>query len=63
MLSAEVVDMGPMRGSERLVLYHVFALVAMWFLRKGLWWEKGWSDLFPEPSFITDGTAVSPYGP
>jgi sodium-dependent dicarboxylate transporter 2/3/5 len=58
----ELARLGPIRYEEKIVLA-AFALVAfLWLFRQnirlGEFVIPGWSDLFPEPGYIDDGTVA-----
>lgn len=47
-------ELGTIRQEEILVTLSFLSLVILWFFRKP-GFINGWTEIFPEPSFITDG--------
>lgn len=56
-------SLGPMSFEERIVLAAFVLLAVLWLTREGLSLGAtrlpGWADLWPEPSFVDDGTVAA----
>jgi len=57
-LTKEKNSLGKIRREEIIVISHGVVLVVLWFTRTPGILSVGWSQLFSNPTYITDGTAA-----
>ena len=61
-ITNQVKGLGPMKYEEKVLLFAFIGLALLWFFRTdiniGFVTIPGWSNLFPQPKFLNDGTVA-----